>query len=169
MGFVEIFKHELLRINNIFSQSFEACILLGSIIGILSVVLLRILIIELVQMHRSSSKLKKLYRKYNFWQKFSMQPAWQECLHAKRFCKVCIVCYHIRLCLLFAMLICVILENAISRGFAFSAFISSIIFWVMDIPTIALNLILTKPSIWRYKSKYRFRKYHNTQNHHSLF
>lgn len=75
MDFVEIFKQELFRINNIFSESHEICILLGSTIGVLAVFLLRILITELVHMHRSSSKLKKLYRKYNFWQKFSMQPA----------------------------------------------------------------------------------------------
>ena len=169
MGFVEIFKQELLRINNIFSESLDACILLGSIMGIISVFMLRILIGELVQMHRSSSKLKKLYRQYNFRQKFLMQPAWQECLHAKRFCRVCIVCHHIRLCLLFVMLICVILENAISGNITLSAFVSSLIFWIMDIPIIALNLILTKLSFRRHQSKYRFLKYHNTKNHHSLF
>ena len=62
--FVELIKEKMLQVFRAFAGSPEACVYLGSIFGIASVFCLRSIVAALVEMHRSKSKIKKLYNRY---------------------------------------------------------------------------------------------------------
>lgn len=165
MDFVELIKEKALSLYNAFSESPEACILLSSIIGIASMLCLRFLAAALLEMHRSRSNIKKIRDSYNFWHKLIMKPAWQECLHAKKFCRAIIVCHHVRVSIFLVMLV----VNIMPRLSLFSALLSCLVFIVIDVPILVMHLIMDRHPFQRLKNEYRFQKYHNTKDHNSLF
>lgn len=167
--FVELIKEKILQVFHAFAGSPGACVYLESIFCIASVFCLRSIVAALVEMHRSRSKIKKLYNRYSFWQKLAMKPAWHECLHAKRFCRVLIVCHHVRLSLFLAVIVSMILESTMFGQVSLSSAIASVVFLLMDVPILVVHLVMDSNPFQRLKNGYRFKKYHNTQDHNSLF
>ena len=169
MEFIDLFKEKALSIINAFSDSPEGCFFLSSILGIMSMLCLRSLAIALLEMHRSRSKMKRIYISYNFYQKLIMKPAWQECLHAKTFCRFLIVCHHFRLIFFLLSISFSLIANAYPALMPIAGYFSGSVFFVVDVPVLILHLVMDRHPFQRLKNEYRFKKYHNTENHDSLF
>ena len=169
MVLFEKIKEGLLSAFNSFRESPGACVFLTCIFALAAILCLRSLISALLEMHRGRSKLKKLRKGYNAWQKIIMKPAWQNCLHAKSFCRVLIVVHHIRVVLFLITLILIGISGILSTLFSFVASLSGAIFLLLDVPILLMHLAMDRYPLQRLKNEYRFKKYHNSKDHESLF
>lgn len=156
------------RVIDKFSQSPEACLLLGSVFAIVSVAGLRMIVGGLMEMHRSKTALEKLRKGYTFRDKLLMKHAWEDCLHAKGFCRALIVCHHIRVLLLLGTLILTLSAIWLPNLLPAAGYAAGVLFLIMDVPIMVMETILDKYSFHRRKHEYRFKKYHNTKDHSSL-
>ena len=166
---MNLLKDNVIRIVGVFSESPLACFFLVCIMGFASAGCTRGLVAGLFEMHRSRSNLKKICKKYNFWQKILMKPAWDECLHAKSFCRFLIICHHLRIVCLLGSLSFLLMVNIAPSLMSISASFSTCVFSIIDIPVLVLHVAMDRYPFQRLKHEYRFRKYHNTQDHNSLF
>lgn len=153
----------------VFSEEPMACAFLTSVFAFASALCCRGIATGLLEMHRSRSNLKKLRKTYRAWQKIIMKPAWDNCLHAKSFCRFLIVFHHVRIVLLIISLFLTILGETAPSLMPTVGLLCGCVFFIMDVPALALHGVMDRYSFQRLKHEYRFRKYHNTQNHHSLF
>lgn len=160
---------EIKRIVGVFSDAPMACVFLTSVFAFASVCCCRGIAGGLLEMHRSRSNLKKVRKPYSAWQKMIMKPAWDHCLHAKSFCRFLIIFHHVRVILLLISLALTIVGSAIPALMTITGALSACVFFVMDVPALVLHVLMDRYPLQRLKHEYRFRKYHNTQNHHSLF
>lgn len=126
------------------------------------------LLTSLLKMHRSKSAVKKIRSKYTLLQKLRLRHFKENCLHAVSFCSKMVIYQKIS----FGFRV---LYWIISLLFAFGIVSSALIAWltvgfffVFDLPVFLISLFLSRPIIGRFK-EFTFEKYHNTQNHDSLF
>lgn len=157
------------HIFSIFSESLPACAFLACTFGLCSIVAIRCIVSELFGMHRSKSSLKKIRKPYSFWQSVIMKPAWDECLHAKGFCRKIIICHHMRVILLFFELFLTILANYFPELKLVTGYCAGAIFLAIDIPILVMHLVLDRYPFQRGKHEYRFRKYHRSAERDRLF
>ena len=162
-------KNEVVRIFYIFLNEPGACIFVTGIFALISIFFLRILISALLEMHKSRSTMKKISKEYGFWQKVILLPAWKENEHAKRFCRFMIVLHHVRVFLLVGLLLLVLIASAAPGLSRPAAFFSVTIMIAVDVPIYVLDMALNRYPFRRRKHEFRFRKYHNTKDHDSLF
>lgn len=160
---------EISEIISVFSEAPLACVFLTSVFAFASVCCSRGIVGGLLEMHRSRSNLKKVRRPYNAWQKIIMKPAWDHCLHAKSFCRFLIVFHHVRVAFLLVSLSMALVGNAVPSLMPITGLLCGCVFFVMDVPALVFHVIMDRYPFQRLKHEYRFRKYHNTQNHHSIF
>ena len=120
-------------------------------------------------MHRSRSAIKKINKTYSFGQKVLMKHAWRDCIHAKSFCRGLIV-YHHSIFILFVLeLLLVLFSNIWPVLMPVIAWSTFVFFVGFVIPTCVLNFVLDRYPFAKLKHEFRFRKYHNTSNHDSLW
>lgn len=169
MEFIDRIKDNAIGIIDAFSGSVPACLFLSSITALVSIFIIRVLVGALFAMHRGRSKIKKIQSRYGFWKRLLMKPAWDECLHAKNFCRVLIVCHHIRMFLLISTLFLVAISNWVPNLLQISGRYAGLSFLIMDFPILVMHLVLDRYPFQRLKHEYRFWKYHNTKNYDSLF
>lgn len=169
MDLFERIEYNTARIFKVFSESALLCLFLVCIFGIASICCTRGLVAGLFEMHRSRSNIKKTRSKYGFFQKFALKPAWIECIHAKGFCRFLIIAHHTRLAFMLLSLLMAILSNPFPALMAILAPFSAVVFFVVDIPILVFHAIMDRYPFQRLKHEYRFKKYHNTNNHSSLF
>lgn len=153
----------------VFTEEPVACAFLTSVFAFASVCCSRGIVAGLLEMHRSRSNLKKLRKTYSAWRKIIMKPAWDNCLHAKSFCRFLIVFHHIRIVHLLISLFLAFLGKVVPSLMPIMGMVSGGVFFAMDVPALALHVLMDRYPFQHLKHEYRFRKYHNTQNHHSLF
>ena len=169
MEFIERICANASRMVGSFSESASLCLFLTGIVSIVSMISLRCIVSGLFEMHRSKSAIKKIHKKYAFSQKLLMIHAWQECLHAKRFCRRLIVFHHAIAGLFLLELSLAILSNLLPALMTVIAYMTLIILVGVTVPVCILNFCLDRHPFRKYKHEYTFRKYHNTQDHENLW
>ena len=128
-----------------------------------------LLLDSLLKMHRSKSALKKLKKEYTFWQRLGFQHVKGNCRHAVKFCNNMILYQRIAWICFAIYLFAVLLS-------AFGFFSATIISWLsvatfcfFDLPSLTINWALSRPLLFGRFKEHSFEKYHNTDNHESLF
>lgn len=145
------------------------CVIMSMAVFFFATLTNHLLLDSLLKMHRSKSALRKLKKKYTFLQRLRFLHMKGNCRHAVKFCNGMIIYQKIGwLCLavyLFASLL-----------FVFDFFPAAIISWLsiaillfIDLPSFAIHLFLARPFLFGKFKEYSFEKYHNTNNHESLF
>ena len=157
------------RIAGQLADSALACSFIVFVTALASIFCIRGIISGLFAMHRSRSALKKAYKEYSFGQKVILKHAWWDCLHAKRFCRFLIVCHHCIIGLLLVELLLAILSNTWPALMPVIGWFTIIFLVVITIPVCILNFSLDRYPFAKWNSEFTFRKYHNTQDHNSLW
>ena len=124
---------------------------------------------SMLKMHRSKSAVKKLKKEYTFMQKMRLIHVKDNCRHAIKFCNGMIIFQKIGW-------ICIALYLIISLLFTFGLFSATVIAWftvgiflLFDVPSFAIHTLLGRPIIVGRFKEFSFEKYHNTEDHKSLF
>ncbi len=158
-----------LHLVSAFSESAMLCTFLITVFSLISMFCIRGVVSGLFEMHRSRSAIKKINKTYSFSQKVLMTYAWRDCIHAKRFCRGLIV-YHHSIFILFVLeLLLALISNIWPVLMPVIAWYTFVFFVGLVIPTCLLNFILDRYPFAKLKHEFRFRKYHNTNNHDSLW
>ncbi len=168
MNLFEKIAANAVQIANNLSESAAACSFLMSVCLFTSMLCIRHIISGLFAMHRSQSTLKKIYKNYSFGQKLLLKHAWQDCLHAKGFCRGLIIFHHGGWGLYFVGVLLAIFSNIRPALMPIVAWYTLIYFVAIVIPAYLLGFSLDKKPFNKYKNEFTFRKYHNTDDHHSL-
>lgn len=159
----------MLQIIDNLSKQPTVCIILSVIIFLFSSLTNYLLLDSLLKMHRSKSAVKKLKKEYTFLQRMQLIHFKENCRHAIRFCNKMIV--YLKISWIFLALYLIV-----SLLFVFGLFSSKFIAWLtvgifllFDVPAFAINRLLARPIIFGRFKEFSFEKYHNTENHDSLF
>ena len=145
------------------------CMALSVFFFLLASLMNYILLDSLLKMHRSKSALKKLKKEYTFLQRIRFIHFKGNCRHAVKFCNRMIIYQGIGWCCLAIYLFMVLL-------FAFDFFTADIVSWLsvvifvlFDLPSFAISWALSRPLLFGRFKEHSFEKYHNTDDHESLF
>ena len=169
MAFFEKIAANSIRIVGELSESAAACTFLMVFFSILSMIWIRGVVSGLFEMHRSRSAIKKINKTYSFRQKVLLQHAWRDCLHAKKFCRCLIIAHHCIFVLLILELSLAIASNIWPMLMPVIAWYTLVSVVGISIPVCLPNFILDRYPFAKWKHEFRFRKYHNTNNHDSLW
>ncbi|MBO5837173.1 MAG: hypothetical protein J6Q92_04695 [Oscillospiraceae bacterium] len=128
-----------------------------------------LLLDSLLKMHRSKSALKKLKKEYTFLQRLRFLHFEGNCRHAVKFCNGMIMYQKIGW-------LCLAVYLFVSLLFVLGFFPATIISWLsvaiflcIDLPSFAVSWVLSRPLLFGRFKEHSFEKYHNTDNHESLF
>ena len=169
MTLQEKISENAMRIAGVFSESAILCSFLMCVFSLLSMFCIRSIVSGLFEMHRSKSALKKINKNYSFGQRICLKHAWQDCLHAKRFCRCLIISHHCIFWLLVVELLLALLSNVWPVLMSVVAWFTLGFVIGISIPVCLLNFVLDRYPFQKWKHEFRFRKYHNTSNHDSLW
>ena len=169
MTLFEKIATNFIRIVGEFSQSAMLCTFLMTVFSLVSIFCIRGLVSGLFEMHRSRSAIKKINKTYSFRQKILLQHAWKDCLHAKKFCRCLIIAHHCIFVLLIFEILLAIASNIWPTLMTVVAWFTLVFVIGISIPVCLLNFILDRYPFAKWKHEFRFRKYHNTNNHDSLW
>ena len=150
------------------SDSAWGCIFITFTIFTAVICSLRFIVDGLMQMHRSKTGLKKLYKNYSIGQRLLLLPGWRECLHAARFCRFLIVCHHCVGALFVLHLVLTALSGIFPVLLHFVAWYTLLFAVMVGFPTMLLGVFLDKYPFRKWRHEYTFKKYHNTDDHSSL-
>lgn len=128
-----------------------------------------ILMDGLLEMHRSKSALKKLKKQYTFFQKIRLLHFKDNCRHAVKFCNGMIIYQKIGWLCFAVYLLAGLLYAFDFFPAAVISWLSIAIFFCFDLPSIVISWALSRPLLFSQSKKFSFEKYHNTDNHESLF
>ena len=169
MTFFDKIATNAVRIVGEFSESAMLCTFLMTVFSLASIICIRSVVSGLFEMHRSRSAIKKINRTYSFGQKILLQHAWRDCLHAKRFCRCLIISHHSIFVLFVLELLLALFSNIWPSLMPVVAWYTIVFVIGISIPVCLLNFILDRYPFAKWKHEFRFRKYHNTSNHDSLW
>lgn len=158
-----------LRIVGEFSESATLCSFLVAVCSLASIICIRGMVSGLLEMHRSKTALKKVSKTYSLGQKILLQHAWHDCLHAKKFCRRLIISHHCIFVLLIVELLLAIASNLWPLLMPVIAWYTLVFVVGITIPICELCFILDRYPFAKRKHEFRFRKYHNTNDHDSLW
>lgn len=146
-----------------------ACIIISVCIFFFVTFTNYLLLDSLLQMHRSKSALKKIKKEYTFLQRLGFLHFKGNCRHAVKFCNGMIgyqrsgwFCFAIYLFAVLLFFVDFVSVDTIS-------WLSVAIFLYIDLPSFVINWALSRPLLFGRFKKHSFEKYHNTNNHESLF
>ena len=157
------------RLAGEFSESAMLCFFLMTVFSLVSMICIRGVVSGLFEMHRSKSSIKKINKTYSFAQKILLQHAWRDCLHAKRFCRCLIITHHCIFVLLVLELLLALFSNLWPALMPVVAWYTLFFIICISTPVCLLNFLLDRYPFAKWKHEFRFRKYHNTSNHDSLW
>ena len=158
-----------IRIVQELSESAILCSYLMIVFSLISIIFIRGIVSGLFEMHRSRSAIKKIIRQYSFSPKMLLKHAWRDCLHAKRFCRCLIILHDIIWVLLISEFLLLFLSSIWSSLMPIVSWFTFAFVVGVFIPLFLLNLALERYPFRKFKHEFRFRKYHNTENHDSLW
>lgn len=145
-----------------------AVVFLALIFWFVSFFIMRFILSELMQMHKSKTAVKKLKKQYTFRQKLALRHVAEHTEHAVKFTHFMVWVHHLS-CI--TMLICLLSGLVLSD--LWFVYLLAGRFLLFDIPVWILNCLLDPHPFNRRKRRcgppYRFAKYHNTSNKTSLF
>ena len=159
----------IVRLAADFSESAMLCTFLMTIFSLASMICIRSIVSGLFEMHRSRSAIKKINKTYSFGQKVLMKHAWRDCLHARRFCRGLVVLHHCVLALLMLEWLLALLSNIWPALMPVVAWYTIVTIAVISFPVCILTGLLERYPFVKWKHEWRFRKYHNTSDHDSLW
>lgn len=124
---------------------------------------------SLLKMHRSKTAVQKIKREYSFIEKWYMVHYKENCRHAVKFCNFIITFQRISWICLATYLFFIGLwgYGVLSALSIIKITVCFFIFIIM--PSMAISISLARPILFGRSKKYSFEKYHNTQNHNSIF
>ena len=169
MSLPERITENAVRIAGEFSESPALCSFMMAVFSIAAMVCIRFIVSGLFEMHRSKSALKKIYKNYSFGQRMLLKHAWQDCLHARRFCRLLIILHHCIFCLLLIEILAALLSSIWPILIPIIAWYTLACVVCIPLPVCLLNFALERYPFQKLKHEYRFRQYHNTSNHESLW
>lgn len=153
----------------ILSESAAICLFFAAVFTLPSIISVRFIISGLVEMHRSRTAQKKLHKEYSFGERIVLKPAWQKCLHAQKFCRFLIV-YHHSIAILFLIeLLLALLSSFLPALMQVLAGFTLIFSILVCFPVLILSFTLDRYPFRNFKHEFTFRKYHNTDDHSSLW
>lgn len=145
------------------------CVIVSVFIFFFATIENYLLLDSLLKMHRSKTALRKLKKEYTFLQRLRFLHFKGNCRHAVSFCERMII--YQKSCWL-----CLAIYLFVTLLFAFGFLTTTIIFWFsaaiflfIGLPSFAINLAFARPLFFGRFKEYSFEKYHNTDNHKSLF
>ncbi len=169
MELLQKITDSITRIIAVLSESVPICLFFAAVFFLPAIFSIRSIISGLVEMHRSRTAQKKLYKEYSFWQKTVLKPAWQKCLHAQKFCRFLIL-YHHSIAILFLIeLLLAVFSHFFPILIQIIACFTLIFSIFFCFPTLILSYSLDRYPFKRLKHEFTFRKYHNTEDHNSLW
>ncbi len=136
--------------------------------GIFCCVCLASLSGALLKMHRSKSAVKKLLAAYSAPPRLWLQPAWENALHAKRFCRISIAIYRVRLLCLASSLAAGLVILAVPKLSDIAVYTAGAFFLLLDIPWLIVFFLLGNKPLGKRWQGFHFEKYHNTPEHDKL-
>ena len=145
------------------------CLFLSCGFGLVALISIRGVVSGLFTMHRSKSAAKKVLKNYPFLQKLLLRHAWQECLHASRFCRFLIIYHHLVVILILIEALLVFLSGIWPGLMPFIAWYASVFSFLVAVPACILAVSLDRYPFHKRKHEFRFKKYHNTSDHSSLW
>ena len=145
------------------------CVILSGFIFLLASLMNYLLLDSLLKMHRSKSALKKLKKEYTFLQRLRLLHFKGNCRHAVEFCNGLIFFQKVGWSCLAIYLLISFLFTLDLFSATFISWLSIAIFLVFDIPSFAINWAVSRPLMFGRFKEHSFEKYHNTDNHESLF
>ena len=169
MAFLDKIVANTVRIVGELSESVVACSFLMAIFSFIAMLAIRGIVSGLFEMHRSRSAIKKVKKEYSLGQKLLLKHAWQDCIHARRFCRRLIIAHHCIFCLFLIELLLALFSNIWPILKLVVAWYTIVFLDCITIPVCLLNFILDRYPFQKWKHEFRFRKYHNTSNHDSLW
>ena len=169
MTLFERIAENAVRIAAELSESAGLCSFMMCFFALAAMVCIRGIVSGLLGMHRGKSALKKILKTYSFGQKICLKHVWQECLHAKKFCRILIVSHHCIFGLLLVELLLSLMSIAFPVLLSVVAWFTLVFTVVVSLPMCLLNLALDRYPLQKWKHEFRFRKYHNTSDHNSLW
>ena len=145
------------------------CIILSVLIFLFCFFTNYLLLDSLLKMHRSKSAVKKLKKEYTFLQRMRLLHFKGNCRHAIKFCNGMIIYQKIGwVCLAIYLLVSLLFAFGVLSA-TFIAWLTAGIFVAFDMPAFVINRILARPILFGRFKEFSFEKYHNTENHDSLF
>ncbi len=149
--------------NNMIAQPGSA-VTLALTFWLASFFMLRSILSELLQMHKSKTAVKKIRKQYTFRQKLTLRHVAEHTEHAVKFTRFMIWVHHFSC---WTMLICPLSFFVLSdRWFVY---LLAGRFLLFDAPVMSLFSLLDAHPLNRRKYKMRFTQYHNTSDRTSLF
>ena len=127
-----------------------------------------ILLTALLKMHRSKTAVKKLNKQYNLAQKLWFIHFYEHCLHAVGFCKAFIWYSRMHVLYLGIFLLSVLLYAVQLFNGNTIVWLSTTMIFLFSLPSTFISWSVSRPFIGRFKI-HTFEKYHNTDDHSSLF
>ncbi len=153
---------------NRLSESAGLCVFFSCFTGLLAIIEICFIVSGLFAMHRSKNGLKKAKMGYTFRQRLLLRPAWEQCLHARTFCRVLICFYYIRLIVLAVSVLFAVIVQSHPALLRIAAYFVVVSFLALDAPIFVLDFILDEHPFKRWQHKYRFEKYHHTRDRSSI-
>lgn len=150
-------------LDNMIAQPGSA-VTLALICWLVSLFMLRSILSELLQMHKSKTAVKKIRKQYTFRQKLALRHVAEHTEHAVQFTHFMIWVHHLSF---WTMLICLLSGLILSdRWFVY---LLAGRFLIFDALVMGLFCLLDAHPFHRRKYEMRFTKYHNTSDRTSLF
>ena len=141
-----------------------AVVFLSAVFAFISILMLRLLLGDLLRMHKSKTAVKKISKQYAFCQKLCLRHVSEHCEHAVRFSRFLVWVHNIyapvsAVCLISGWILP-------ARYFVYG----TVMKWILlDVPIWLLMFVLDAHPFRKRKHQWRFAKYHNTSDKTSLF
>ena len=139
-------------------------VFLALTVWLVSIFLLRCILDDLLEMHKSKTAVKKIRREYTFLRRLLLHPVREHTEHAVRFTHVMIYVHHLSAA---SMGLCLLLLLFLPERW--QMYILAGRFLLFDVPIMLLDFLLDEHTLKKRAHRRRFRKYHNTPDKTSLF
>ena len=137
---------------------------LALVFWLVGIFLLRCILSDLMEMHKSKTALKKIRREYTFRQKLLLRHVGEHAEHAAKFTRLLILFHHASA---FTMALSLIQWLLWPGKLSFCILAGR--FALFDVPVMLLDFLLDEHTLKKRVHRRRFRKYHNTPDKTSLF
>lgn len=142
----------------------EAALFLFLTLWLCGIFLLRWLLNDPLQMHKSKTTLKKIGKQYTFRQKLALRHVAEHNEHTVKFTRFMIRLHHLSFG---TMLVCLLSGLTLPDRWFVYLLVGR--FLIFDLPVMILDFLLDEHPFRRFRHRRRFAKYHNTSDRTSLF
>lgn len=152
-----------------YGESVLRCCMTTSISFAVAMLIIRSTVSGLMEMHRSKTALQTIRKTYSFTEKLCLKHVWEKCLHAVSFCHCLIILHHCIFFLFLIGLILALLGHIWSGLMPIVACHTLIFIHGVFFPSVVMYFLLDRYPFQKRRHEFRFKKYHNTEDHTSLW